>query len=393
LPGADVLLIERSGYLGGVGTHAGIGAFNGLYTCGDNPQKCVAGVADVLLDEMNRLSPRSTEPIISATGNKNIQYKPEFLKIALDRLMDRFKVRYFLHTVMTGAVRENGVVQSVRCADDEREFIVKAAAFVDATGDANLAHMAGAKTFWGDEDGVMAATLPFRLCNVDISKDMTPAAVERAVRAGKEAGIPNLTRERGFIQRMTGSNEVMVLLPSVIPTGLTSEEVTEMERFTRGQALYYIEAFRRFLPGMENCELTMIGPAIGFRETRRVAGKYTLTAEDVLTRRKFPDSVGRGGYKPEIHLSQNEAAVYVDVPEASYYGLPLGCLQSADTENLWAAGRMISADRQALAASRVMGTCFATGQAAGAAAALQVKDNSVDAGRVRAELLRQGALI
>ena len=69
-------------------------------------------------------------------------------------------------------------------------------AFVDASGDANLAHMAGAGTVWGDETGqVQAATLPFRLCGVDTSKDLSPAAVEQAILKAKEDGIPNLTRE------------------------------------------------------------------------------------------------------------------------------------------------------------------------------------------------------
>lgn len=392
--GANVLLIERSAYLGGEGVHAGVGAFSAVYTCGENPVKCVAGVSDLILDEMNKLSPRSTEVIISAAGNKNIQFKPEYLKVALDNLLDRYNVKYFLHTNLIGAAREDDAIKSVRCIDDESEFTVYAKAFVDATGDANLAHMAGAKTLWGDSNGqVMAATLPFRLCGVDISQDMTPSAVERAVKKGKEAGIPNLTRERGFIQKMTGSQEVMVLLPSVIPAGLNAEQLTQMEKFTRGQALYYMEAFRRFMPGMENCELTMIGPSIGFRETRRIEGLYMLKADDVLNRRKSQQGIARGGWKPEIHSSLNEAAVYLDVPGASYYDIPLGCLQSINVENLYGAGRLICADSQAMAAARVMGTCFATGHAAGVAAALQSKNGSVDVNAVRKELVRQNAMI
>lgn len=392
--GATVLLIERSAFLGGEGTHAGVGAFNGIYTCGENPQKCVAGVSDLIQEEMDKLSPRATEIIISATGNKNVQFKPEYLKVALDNVMDRFQVPYFLHTTLIDAEREGDKIISVTCFDDEGIFTVKAKQFVDATGDANLAHLAGAATVWGNEDGkVMAATLPFRLAGVDTGKDMSPSAVERAVKAGKEAGIPNLTRERGFIQVMSGSNEVMVLLPSVIPNGISAEDITEMEKYTRGQALYYIEAFRRFMPGMENCELTMIGPSIGFRETRRIVGRYTLSAEDVLTRRIFEDGVGRGGFKPEIHLGLNEAATYLEVPHGSYYDIPLGCLMSADTENLFGAGRLISADHQAMAASRVMGTCFATGHGAGVAAAMQAKTGMLDVPAIRGELERQGALI
>lgn len=392
--GADSLLVERGASLGGEGTNAGVGALCAVYTCGENPVKCVAGICESVLEEMHRLSPSSTETIISAAGNKNINFKPEYMKVALDNVMEGNGARYFLHTGIIGVKREGNMITSAECIDDEGVFTVRAKTFVDATGDANLAHMAGAKTLWGDEHGkVMAATLPFRLCGVDITKDMSPAAVERAVRAGKDAGIPNLTRERGFILKISGSQEVIVLLPSVIPDGLDAEELTRMEKFTRGQALYYLEAFKRFLPGMENAELTMIGPSIGFRETRRLAGKYMLTADDVLNRRKSPEGIARGGWKPEIHSSLNEAAIYLDVPGASYYDIPLGCIQSADTENLYGSGRMICADSQAMAASRVMGTCFATGHAAGIAAALQAMTGKCDVESVRRELVRQGALI
>ena len=392
--GATVLLVERNAFLGGEGTHAGVGAFNGIYTCGENPRKCVAGISDLIQEEMDKLSTNATEIIISATGNKNVQFKPEYLKVALDNLMDRFQVPYLLHTTMIDAKKENGRITKVVCFDDEGTFTVNAKVYVDATGDANLAYLAGAETVWGNEDGqVMAATLPFRLAGVDTTKDMSPAAVERAVKAGKKAGIPNLTRERGFIQKITGSSEVQVLLPSVIPTGISAEELTKMEKFTRGQALYYVEAFRRFMPGMENCELTVIGPAIGFRETRRIVGKYTLSAEDVLKRATFEDGIGRGGFKPEIHLGLNEAATYLDVPHGSYYDIPLRCLQSVDTDNLFGAGRLISADHQAMAASRVMGTCFASGHGAGVAAAIQAKEGKADVSAIRAELEQQGALI
>lgn len=392
--GAKVLLVERNSFLGGEGTHAGVGALLGVYTCGENPQKCVAGVNDLLQEEMDKLSPQATELNISAAGNKRVMYKPEYMKVALDNLMKRFHAEYFLHTTLVGVNREGRNITSVRCFDDEGEFTVYAKAFVDATGDANLAHLGGAATVWGGDEGqIMAATLPFRLCNVDIAKDMSPTAVEKAVQKGKEAGIPNLTRERGFIQTMTGSQEVMVLLPSVFPNGLSAAELTEMEIFTRGQAVYYVEAFRRFMPGMENCELTMIGPSIGLRETRRMVNKYTLAAEDVLERRRFEDSIGRGGHKPELHLSLNKAAVWLDVPDASYFDIPLGCLQSVDTDNLYSSGRLIAADQQAMAASRVMGTCFATGQGAGVAAALQAKTGEVNIKDIRAELTRQGALV
>lgn len=139
-----------------------------------------------------------------------------------------------------------------------------------------------------------------------------------------------------------------------------------MELDTRRQVLYYVEAFRRYLKGMEQCELTMIGPSIGFRETRRIKGKSMIKAEDVLNRKKCEDGVARGGWKPEIHKDTDKMATYMDVKEGSWFDIPLGALQLDNIGNLYAAG---------------------------VAAAVQAEYGEADIRKIRAELDRQGALL
>lgn len=392
--GARTLLVERNPYLGGEATNSGVAAFCGFFTCGGDPVKVVAGVGDMVLEEMEKLGDNTFNYIVSASGNKNINFQPEYLKCALDNLMDAEGAEYLLHTSLIGAEVCGGSIQSLQFMDDEGLFTVKASCFVDATGDANLANLAGAETVWGDGEGnVQAATLTFRLSGVDTSKPMTPDAVAEAIAKAKEAGITHLTKEKGFIQVRKDSGIVVVLLPSVMPKGLNAKELTDLEKDARKQALAYAEAFRRFMPGMENCEVAVMGPSLGFRETRRIVGRGTVTAQDVLERRKCETGIGRGGWKPEIHKSLNQMAEYMDVENGSYFDIPLEALQSANVENLYGAGRVVSADSVGFAAVRVMGTCFATGQAAGVAAAIQAKKGSAEAGQVRAELEKQGAMI
>lgn len=391
--GVKTLLLERNPYLGGEATHSGVGAFCGFYSCGENPVKCVAGVGERVLKEMEDLGP-TVDYIVSATGNRNVNFQPEYLKCAMDNLVEKAGADCLLHARVIGADVEHDRIRAILCADDEGIFTVRAKAFVDTSGDANLAHLAGAHTVWGGEDGtVQAATMPFRLSGVDTSCDMSPAAVEKAIVKAKEAGIPNLTREKGFVLKKEGSNIVCVLLPSVIPQGITARELTEIEKNTRKQVLYYVKALREYMPGMEHCELAVIGPAVGFRETRKLVGKEMITAEDVLSRRKRENRVARGGWKPEIHKSVDKMATYMEVTSGSYFDIPLGALQSENIENLYGAGRIVSADEVAFAAVRVMGTCFATGHAAGVGAACQVLDGSVQIARVQQELERQGALL
>lgn len=394
LAGAKTVLIERSPYPGGEATHSGVAAFCGFYTCGGDPVKAVAGVGEMIIKEMEALEPTSVNYIVSATGNKNINFHPEYLKCAMDNVLAKAGVTCLLHSRVIGAKVEDGKLTELQCIDDEGCFTVKAKTFVDATGDAGVVHLAGAETVWGDEDGsVQAATLPFRLSGVDTSCDLTPAAVEKAMIKAKEEGIPYLTKEKGFILKREGSNQVAVLLPSVMPKSLDASELTALETDTRRQVLSYVKALKKYLPGMENCELTVIGPSIGFRETRRMKGRKVLTADDVLSRKKCGDGVGRGGWKPEIHKDANKMGTYIEVKEGSWFDIPLGTLQCQGIENLYGAGRMISSEEAAFAAVRVMGTCFATGHGAGVAAAVQALTGEADIAKIRDELTKQGALL
>ncbi|MDC7954349.1 FAD-dependent oxidoreductase [Fusobacterium simiae] len=392
--GAKVLLIERNPYLGGEATHSGVNAFCGFFSCGENPVKVVEGVGNQVLEEMEKLGPTTIEYIISAAGNKNINFQTEYLKCAMDNLLEKENVNYLLHARVISSEIESNKIRSIQCVDDEGFFKVEANVFVDASGDANLAFLSGAKTMWGDsKNQVQAATLPFRLSGVDISKDMSPTAVENAIRKAKKDGITYLTKEKGFIIKMTGSDSVTVLLPSAMISSISSENLTEVEKDTRRQVLSYVEAFKRYMPGMEKCQLIMIGPSIGFRETRRLHGKEIIQIEDVLERRKRADGIARGGWKPEIHKSLNEMGTYLEVENGSYFDIPLGALQSINIENLYGAGRIISSDEVAFAAVRVMGTCFATGHAAGVAAAYQALNGNVNIEKIRKELENQKALI
>lgn len=391
--GAKTLLLERNPYLGGEATHSGVVVFCGFYSCGGNPVKVVAGAGNLVLEEMEKLGP-AMEYVISPNGNKNIVFQSEYLKCALDNLMEREQVDYLLHARVIEAKTDGRTITAVRCADDAGSFWVEAAAFVDASGDANLAFLSGAKTMWGENNGqVQAATLPFRLTGVADSCDLSPETIERAVVQAKKEGVPYLTREKGFLLRQTGAGIVSVLLPSVMPEGITAKDLTEMERNTRKQVLSYVQAFRKYVPGMERCELAGMGPSIGFRETRRLVGRTMIAGDDVLSRRRRPDGVARGGWKPELHRTPDQNAVWMEVPEQSYFDIPFGALWSADRDNLFGAGRIVYADETAFAAVRVMGTCFATGHAAGVGAVCQARNGRINVDEVRAELLRQNALI
>ena len=118
-----------------------------------------------------------------------------------------------------------------------------------------------------------------------------------------------------------------------------------------------------------------------------------LTWEDVVHGRRVDDSIALGAWGVEWHDRKTFESTFVYPPDKGTYEIPLRCLMSRDTTNLFAAGRLADADQKAGASLRVMGTAFATGQAAGVAAAMVAQHRPVDANAVRKVLHRQNALI
>jgi hypothetical protein len=175
---------------------------------------------------------------------------------------------------------------------------------------------------------------------------------------------------------------------------LDAHDLTRAERAARRQAWDYLHAFRK-IAGWEDAYLVSTGPQIGVRESRHVVGRYSLTRDDVLAARRRPDDgIARCGWPIEEHHGIGSTR-YTPIEGRAFYDVPLGALRSIDRDNLWIAGRLVSCDERAYCSLRVMGTAFATGHAAGVAAALQARDRGrePEAVGVRRELERQGAMI
>jgi len=392
--GSKVLLIERNPYLGGEATHSNVNAYCGFYTRGSNPDLVVGGVGTMLRKQVESLGD-SMSPVPSVTGNSLIPVNPETIKLAMDQMMTNSGADLLLHCHIIGARTENGKLVAVECFDDEGRFWIGGNSFIDASGESTLANFAGCEVVRGDENGnCQVSTLALRIDRVGPEADLTQPGMAKAIQSGRDAGIPYLGKDKGGLLHRAGKDGdlVVFLIPSFAHNNLSCRVLTEAEIDTRRQAHAYMEAFRRFMPGMENARLIQTGPKIGIREGRRTLGEYIITGEDVFSLKKSPDSVARCGWSPEIHKSTKVYDHYTKLPDNAYFDIPIGALKARDVSNLWCAGRTISTDHTAYGSVRVMGTGFATGHAAGIAAAL-AKNGCNDTKLVQEELLRQGALI
>ncbi|WAH39210.1 FAD-dependent oxidoreductase [Alicyclobacillus dauci] len=391
--GVRTILIEKNPYFGGAATHSSVLTVCGLFAQQEPLLQVVGGVANQFLDTLQRLGAYPGPFRNPGSGNVIVPLDAEATKYALDQCVVQAGVTPRLHCNVTNVVISDGSIQAVQCFDHSGSFEIEAAAFVDASGEGDLTSLAGGKVRFGDDEGqVQAATLVMRIGGVPADASLSRQAFADAVHLAKAAGDTVLTKEKGMAVRLPGSGHILAMFADEVVNGLDSASLTKAEMSARNQAWHYLDVFRSHMPGFEQAYLVQTGPSIGVRETRHVKGHYTLTGEDALNGVRHEDVVARGGWPVEIH-QPGQPAVYRQIKDRAYYDIPLRSLDVEGIENLWSAGRIIDCDPVAFASSRVMGTSFGTGHAAGVAAGLYAAIKHADIRDVQEELRRQGAYI
>jgi glycine/D-amino acid oxidase-like deaminating enzyme len=376
--GARVLLVEKYGFLGGAATSSNVLAYCGFFQQGPEPIKVVGGVADLVLEELRALG-LNCDPFSSpTTQNWIILLEPEAVKLALDRVLRAQGVDVLLHARVAAATRTADRVEAVTIAGMDGRRRIIAEAFVDATGDANLAMVAGLPCRVGNDMGhLQAVTGPIRVGGRDRSVPIDRAAIITAFEAYNRTGAyPTARSDGGIYTEVPRTGDMWWMMYDHALRDLSSESFTEAEQASRAAGYEYVEVLRQHVPGFENAYLLQSGPQIGIRESRHPPARYELTREDLLTGRQRPDGVARAAWPIEDHAVPGKP-VYESIGGAGYADIPLDCLRAKGLDNLYYAGRTIGADAAAYASVRVMGTAFATGEAAGRAAAQSAQSGAI----------------
>lgn len=292
--------------------------------------------------------------------------------VFLDLLYNEPNLTLYLNTVVTDATVKDGKITSViayRMRQDEKiEFV--APVYADCTGDSVVAHKAGADTAMGAETdaSTMGCTLFFEIEDVGHPvKFVRPAFAHDVAKMDFMKDIKNPEKRRML---HVGGRFWMLEYGGHINTISDSEHITlELRKLVFG-LWDHIKNSGEF-PNAENFVIKRVHSLAGSRESRRILGDYILTETDIDQGVHFADSVATGGYNMGTHAPKG---IYDDLPAAevipvpSCFDIPYRCLYSRNVDNLFMAGRNISATHLALSATRITATCGVVGQAVGTAA-------------------------
>jgi len=411
--GARTMLVERYGFLGGTATAAMVGPWMTFHS---GTERIVGGIAQEIVERLIRKGGSPGHLHDSSDYVPTITpFDPEIHKALLFEMMQEAGVDLLLHAWFLAAIVDDDRVVGASFATVGGGRTYRARTIVDATADAYVAASAGVPTQQGDERGrVQPASLMLRLSHVDLTKTATYVRMHpdqmRTTLKAHERTAPALTAVAGlYALWQQAVDDGMVDIPrelvsffiSPYPDEVTvnmtrvtdidpldPDDLTRAEVAARLQVMQLLRFFKERVPGFEQARIAGTGTQVGIRESRRIVGRYTLTAQDVLQGRHFEDAVARSAYPIDIHNPTGSGTSTQRLEPGAAYEIPYRCLLPINREQLVVAGRCISTTHEALASTRLTPTVMTLGQAAGTAAAL-ANERGIRVGDVAPESLRE----
>ncbi len=412
--GLSVAIIEAFGYFGGTATASLVNVWHSPFDETGN-LTIMSGLGHECIQLL-----KSDDAVIDRGHNHSWTYafSPYALVMALDQmLLAHPSIRPFLHArfvrpVMNGA----GAAQAIIIEDKSGRRAIKAKAFIDASGDCDLAHRAGLQTY------TRPKIQPPTTCIMVSGLTSTRQELLNAV---FDPQFPDPLKP-GFLWAAPMPGGALQMIAGTRAHGADcsdADQLTQAEFEGRRQARTILRRIKAHAPGQANVRLEGLPARIGIRESRHTRCLHQLTESEVLNCRRFDDAIANGSYRVDVHSAHGDGLTfrYLDGREHTvhstgpgthstwrkeglitsdaprYYQVPYRSLVPIGSQNILVAGRCIDADEGAFGAMRVMVNSAQTGQAAGIAAALAVRHNTpvaqVNPQALRNTLGAQGATV
>jgi FAD dependent oxidoreductase len=361
--GLRVALVDAAPQLGGEAIGAMVGTFCGLYSCGPEPRQITHGIADEILRDL-----RATGDATDLLGRRRtviVRYDVAALQRWIEEAVRAAPIELILGATLAGVRRDNRRLSALDLVTRYGPVELGARTFIDASGDAALAWIAGLTV--RESELPIYGTLMVTLGGVD------PAAlaafdrdklVERLKAKGNDYG---LVRHDGFMFALAGGEVLVNMTHLELP--LDALRMSRAVLDGRAQADRLVAFLRAEFPALFAKTRVRAYGLPGARQTRSIAGAYQLRADDVRAGKHFDDAVARCAWPIELH-DRPDGVHWEEFPDGHVHTVPFRSLVHAEADNLLAVGRCIDADPVALSSVRVMGPCIAMGAAAAHAVAL-----------------------
>lgn len=384
-----VMLVENRAYLGGNLT-IGLPI---LAFLGPKGNQVVKGAAQKFIDRLRAKGAASSHKRCALHMSFTIVDSEEVKKTAFE-MMDEAGVEVQLYTFASSVIMDGDTIKGVIIESKAGREVIYARTVIDCTGDGDVAFRAGVECRKGDaEGGMQPPTLMYNMRGVNVQ-----ALRDAIVHHPEEFDMDRMPKEqfvdghfitvglRGRIKLAQRDGLELPVARTILITGLAPDEIwvnmtrvcgvdpTDPVSYTYGEKTSHTQMgavtayLKKYVPGFENAWVDKVAPFTGIRESRVIVGKYVLTADDILSSKRFPDAICYAGYPVDIHHSNGNDCTMIYCEDA--YQIPYRVLVPASVRGLLVAGRCSSMSHEAMAATRVMSTCMALGEAAGTAARL-----------------------
>ncbi|OOG35937.1 hypothetical protein B0B52_21775 [Polaromonas sp. A23] len=408
--GARTLLVERYGFLGGMGTAGGVTNFAGLYGRKDGEmQQLVHGVVDDLLARIDALGGLN-QPQDGMQGRIRVRsYDVSAYKCAADQLLLSAGVQILFHAWAAAVVMNGKAIEALVVETKSGRQAIRARRFIDCSGDADVAHFAGVPFELGDGHGsALFPSTMFRVGHVDAPRALAAVGEFKAINdlmeqsEARSPGKYKFPRKGAILRPQKNPAEWRANVTQIRNAQGNAMDATDATQLSEGelegrrQITEYFRFLKNEVPGFEASAIIDIAPQVGIRETRRISGAYSLSGEDILSSARFDDVIGINAWPMEMHVDGAISWGFPRNGNRAYNDLPWRMLVTHEVDNLLVAGRCASMTHEGQSAARASGGCFVMGQAAGTAAATLAAGTAfanTDLPRLQQVLLNDGVYL
>ena len=375
--GCRTALVERLGFLGGTATAGLVMPISGYY---HNGQRVIGSIPWEFILRLQELGGAQVE-----MPKGHISANIELYKLVAQRMLLEAGVAMYTSCYLSHSFVENNTVTAIAMESKNGTEILTGRCFIDATGDGDLCRLSGAPMVEKEE------LQPMSMCFVLEGVDVTTPLLKDCIRHNGLGGKPSANAEirsyllecveTGKLRQFGGpwfntlvqGNGIAVNVTRTAGNGADREELTRAEIQLREDMFTIVALLREKYPEFAHCSIVNSGINAGIRETRQIRGLYTLTGPDLMEGKRFACPVARCAHPMDIHKAASSQQTLVRLETAAC--IPHTAMIPQGVSNLVAAGRCISADREALASLRVQGTLMSVGEGAGILAALACREN------------------